>query len=87
MAPWAATDLFTFRAYDASGIAGLFWQGNGQAPHTAIRPAFVKLPADDPVWMKITIRDRAGNNSLPFLLPLPPQPAPTINLPLSEPWQ
>ncbi|NLF22405.1 MAG: hypothetical protein GX590_04525, partial [Lentisphaerae bacterium] len=86
LAPWAPTDLFTFRAYDASGIAGLDWQGGGHAPHTALRPGLVKLPADDPAWMKLAVRDRAGNPSPPFLLPIPPATATATGLPLSEDW-
>ena len=86
LAPWAPTDLFTFRAYDASGIAGLDWQRGGHAPHTALRPGLVKLPADDPAWMKLAVRDRAGNPSPPFLLPIPPATATATGLPLSEDW-
>jgi hypothetical protein len=86
LSAWAATDVLAFRAYDASGVSGLTWQGGGQAPFTVIRPARVSLPADDPCWMKLAIRDRAGNASHPFLVPIPPHAPPPGNLPLAEDW-
>jgi hypothetical protein len=86
MSAWNPGDLLVLRAYDASGIEGLFWQGGGHAPLTALRPARVALPADDPVWMKLTVRDRAGNSTAPFLLPIPPSTSAPPGLPVAEDW-
>ena len=86
MTPWAPTDLINLRAYDASGISGLHWQGNGYAPHSAFRPALVALPEAEPCWMRLTIRDRAGNSTPVILLPIPPRLPITTKLPLSEEW-
>ncbi len=86
LAAWAPTDLINLRAYDASGISGLHWQGNGHAPHTAFRPARVSLPAAEPCWMQLTIRDRAGNATPVHLIPIPPHAPVASQLPLSEDW-
>jgi len=86
LAAWAPTDLLVFKAYDASGVAGIRWQGNGQAPHTAFRPALVKLPAAEPCWMRFAIRDRAGNTTPVQLVPIPPHAPAASRLPLSEDW-
>ncbi|MDD5705878.1 MAG: hypothetical protein PHR35_08130 [Kiritimatiellae bacterium] len=87
MAPWTAADVVPFRAYDASGVAGIFWQGGGQTPLTVLRPARVTLPPEDNLWMKIFIRDRAGNAMPPVMLPIPPDSVKApANLPLAEDW-
>ena len=86
LSAWAPTDLLVFRAYDASGVSGLQWQGNGQAPHTAFRPALVNLPAAEPCWMRLVIRDRAGNTTPVQLIPIPPHAPAASRLPLSENW-
>ena len=86
LSAWAPDDRVVFRAYDASGIAGATWQGGGQAAQTAIFPARINLPSDDPCWLKIIFRDRPGNMTTPFLLPIPPHPPLAGNLPVAEDW-
>jgi hypothetical protein len=86
LAAWSPTDLINLRAYDASGVSGLHWQGNGHAPYTAFRPALVSLPASAPCWMQFTIHDRAGNETPVHLIPIPPHAPVASQLPLSEDW-
>jgi hypothetical protein len=87
MSAWGPNDLARFQPYDASGIAGIFWQGGGHSAHTLLRPARIAPPAGDSTWLKLTVRDRAGNATAPYLLPLPPPSAPVpSNLPLAEEW-
>ncbi len=82
---WHPGHLLTFRAYDASGIAGVFWQGGGSEA-MALRPARITLPAAEGGWMQVRVRDRAGNESDPYLVPIPPPPfAIPAGLPLAEP--
>jgi hypothetical protein len=80
---WRPEHTLSLRAYDASGIAGVYWQG-GSSELTVLRPARIALPADDPLWMKARVRDRAGNESQPFLVPIPPNAAGTAAGPVAE---
>ncbi len=88
MRAWTPADRLVLRAYDASGIDGLYWQGGGHAPFTALRPALAALPEDDNTWMKLRVRDRAGNETAPYLVPMPPatNTKNVENLPVSEDW-
>jgi hypothetical protein len=72
LAPWGADSLLKFRAYDFSGVAGLVWQGRGTSPSCGLRPARIQLPADDPLWLRVRVADRAGNQTSAFLFPVPP---------------
>lgn len=66
--PWRTEDALEFDAYDASGIAGLVWQGDGGSAETSLHPASLALPGEDAAWIRLQLRDRAGNQSplLPF---------------------
>jgi len=70
LAPYGADDIVRFRAYDASGIAGLVWPG-GKSEHPAIRPSCVFQPPNTP-WLDIRVNDRVGNLSPIYLIPVPP---------------
>jgi len=74
LAPYADAHVVRFRAYDASGIAGLVWEG-GQSAQLGIRPSRVTRPAGA-VWLDVRVHDRAGNRTPIFMIPVPPLPLP-----------
>lgn len=80
-APWGQDDTWTVHAYDASGVAGLAWQGNGQSDTLAVSPASLTLPDGDTDWLRLVARDRAGNPTLPMPLPMPRATHPTEQSP------
>lgn len=74
LAPYGEKDTVRFRAYDVSGISGLVWSGGGSEKLT-IRPTQVTKSADT-AWLDIRIRDRSGNHSPVYMIPVPPVPLP-----------
>jgi hypothetical protein len=60
-APWGPDDEFELRAYDASGMGGVAWQDDGHSDGLQLKPAQIDLPANDAAWLRLRVRDRAGN--------------------------
>lgn len=86
MGSWSEADLLVLRAYDASGIKKIEWQGGNSSPFTAIRPALIKLPDNDNSWLKAIIHDRAGNSTHQYLVPIPPRTTIESELPATQNW-
>ena len=79
MDDWKENSVLPVRAYDESGIDGLYWKdvrllkAEGAGP-VKIRPAEMKQPAPGVFLPVLRMRDRAGNASPDgIVLPLPPR--------------
>jgi hypothetical protein len=77
---WQAGDALALKAYDASGIGEVLWEytdGEGRRVERGSCPGDSVAPADLPFtprrdgWLKLHVRDKAGNLSLPVRVPVP----------------
>jgi hypothetical protein len=73
MGPWAANDNLRFSAYDESGVRGIVWQNGARSDDLVTKPASIKLPPDDNLWLRAQIEDNPGNRSFTYFIPVPPQ--------------
>jgi hypothetical protein len=78
LAPYAADHVVTLAGYDASGVSGTQWRqidaagkvlASGAGAGLTATPAKLGLKPG-PGWLEYTLKDRAGNESTPFRLPV-----------------
>jgi hypothetical protein len=71
MREWKETDEVTLDAYDASGVAGVKWWVANESASLSVAPTQTRGDTKKGSWISVQVRDRAGNASTPFHLPLP----------------
>jgi hypothetical protein len=71
MREWKETDEVTLDAYDASGVAGVRWWVANETDSLSVAPTQAQGAPGKGSWISVVVRDKAGNASPPFRLPLP----------------
>ncbi|MDA1086012.1 MAG: hypothetical protein O2901_03245 [Verrucomicrobia bacterium] len=84
MREWKETDEVTLDAYDASGVAGVRWWVANETDSLSVAPAQAQVAPAKGSWISVEVRDKAGNASPPFRLPLPGGTVPGLRPDASE---
>ena len=72
---WKPEHTVTLDAYDVSGIEGVSWECEPRAGRMGLAPGTLWGPGAKGVWVVLSVRDRAGNVSVPVRVPVG-RPAP-----------
>lgn len=70
LGPWGPNDRVTMDAYDESGMAGIERVSVSQPDHTVEVPRLGPGTDGGHGWIRMCVRDKAGNRSLPLTLPV-----------------
>lgn len=65
-APWRPQDRIEVVAFDTSGIGGISWEGEIVSSEKTLAPAAPAAGERGTGWLRLRVRDKAGNNSAPF---------------------
>ncbi|MCX7591771.1 MAG: hypothetical protein N2255_09100, partial [Kiritimatiellae bacterium] len=69
-APWRAEDQVEVIAFDASGIGGISWEGDVVSTQKSLAPAAPAVGEKGTGWLRMRVRDKAGNHSFPLHVPV-----------------
>ena len=68
---WPKNKKVELRAYDASGIDGMLWrEGDGESKDLSFSPGSLASVTSATRWIRLHVRDNAGNLSIPVRIPM-----------------
>ena len=67
---WLDADTVRINGYDVSGVAGVTWQAGGHTDTMTVSPAAADPRRGGNTWLRMRVRDRAGNVSFPLRVPV-----------------